>query len=72
MFVIQNCYELLHRIRYLLLNEYLSVHYHPLYFIDFRSRCETMDAHKLREVGVTKGFKQSKKNFVNYSLKRDE
>ena len=50
----------------------LSVHYHPLYFIDFRLRCETIDAHKLREVGVANGYKQTKKNFVNYSLKRDE
>ena len=49
----------------------MSVHYHPLNSIDFRSGCETMDAHKLREVGVTIGYKQTKKNFVNYSLKRD-
>ena len=50
----------------------LSVRYQPLYFIDFRFRCETMVVHKLREVGVTKGYKQTKKNFVKYSLKRDE
>ena len=50
----------------------LSVHYHPLYFIDFRSSCETIDAHKLRELGVIKGYKQTKKNFLKYSLKREE